>query len=810
MATTALIIGIDAYPAASGFLPCTTAVHDARMLARWLIAQELVSPDQMYLCCAPHDPQAGEYPATAAQIQQALQAIAHAGRAATAEDRCYFFYAGHGLGATPDQLLLLPQDVSADAPGEGALPWAMLERWLATTGFLNQFCFLDPTWITDERWQAAFLAARLPVQTPPSALVPVTRAQVNYYATYATGVQPGTDVNTPASHFGQTLLAGLAGAASRIHATDLRTGERVISAESLRLYLEREVPAQSEGQQRCIVNGRLRDDPILAHLGPVPISAVDVRIEPAAVADVAQVEVACESLDLPTETLTAPPFHLTLLQGLSYTFSVRAPQYAATEEYYQVTARSQTVTLPLIPLVLSPLGSSRRGCQLQITLTEPVLPVTLYNEAYAPLKLPKPTARGGIRKQCSAGHYYLALDIPAGPVSHPLKIQPGQTEAAITLAPPTNPAPLDHLLQDVANRKRLPIPAERRHAGLLILTDNPAHNVTPQLLRHTTGTFLFAPEALSPFPLPVQATLAASAFVRGIYSTQPGLGQLLLAWSDAQRFQLVFPLIAGRTTIVSITTTTAGQPAIELLLVPTELRRPDIAVQRRILWGQRFLRANRWDRVRDILDDPEAAAEPLALALAGYAWLNVRKSERARTYGERLQQTAPEMDDGLLLAEFAGASTISTNVDTLRLPLLSFVLLQSIQLQQERMPSPAASAAQRRNPQANRMHLYRLLTERFSEGELKTLCFCAKIQYDNLPGDGKEDKVRELILYCERHSNLGELVACGKDVRPDITWEFDPQADQRDAWGQFVARLVPEEPWLLLRGDADLSLLFRV
>lgn len=51
-----------------------------------------------------------------------------------------------------------------------------------------------------------------------------------------------------------------------------------------------------------------------------------------------------------------------------------------------------------------------------------------------------------------------------------------------------------------------------------------------------------------------------------------------------------------------------------------------------------------------------------------------------------------------------------------------------------------------------RARLRRALVEKVNEGELKDLCFDSGIDYDNLPGSGKGDKVRELISYCYRHN----------------------------------------------------------
>jgi hypothetical protein len=62
------------------------------------------------------------------------------------------------------------------------------------------------------------------------------------------------------------------------------------------------------------------------------------------------------------------------------------------------------------------------------------------------------------------------------------------------------------------------------------------------------------------------------------------------------------------------------------------------------------------------------------------------------------------------------------------------------------------------------------LATRFSDGELRTLCFDLGIDYDDLPGQGKGDKARELVAHCGRRHKLLELVSVGRAKRPDISW----------------------------------------
>jgi hypothetical protein len=68
----------------------------------------------------------------------------------------------------------------------------------------------------------------------------------------------------------------------------------------------------------------------------------------------------------------------------------------------------------------------------------------------------------------------------------------------------------------------------------------------------------------------------------------------------------------------------------------------------------------------------------------------------------------------------------------------------------------------------NLAKLHNLLTARFNEGELRTLCFSLGIDYENLLGGGKADKARELIAYCERHGEISDLMDVIEHSRPDV------------------------------------------
>lgn len=61
------------------------------------------------------------------------------------------------------------------------------------------------------------------------------------------------------------------------------------------------------------------------------------------------------------------------------------------------------------------------------------------------------------------------------------------------------------------------------------------------------------------------------------------------------------------------------------------------------------------------------------------------------------------------------------------------------------------------------------LIDCFSVGELRTICADLGIDYDDLPGEGKADKARELVSYLERRGHIPKLVETAIELRPDVS-----------------------------------------
>lgn len=75
-------------------------------------------------------------------------------------------------------------------------------------------------------------------------------------------------------------------------------------------------------------------------------------------------------------------------------------------------------------------------------------------------------------------------------------------------------------------------------------------------------------------------------------------------------------------------------------------------------------------------------------------------------------------------------------------------------------------------------NLRKILVEYFTEGELRTLCFNLTVDYDSLPGEGKTDKARELVIHLENRGRIPELVKLGRQQRPNVSWEDAPETEE--------------------------------
>jgi hypothetical protein len=75
---------------------------------------------------------------------------------------------------------------------------------------------------------------------------------------------------------------------------------------------------------------------------------------------------------------------------------------------------------------------------------------------------------------------------------------------------------------------------------------------------------------------------------------------------------------------------------------------------------------------------------------------------------------------------------------------------------------------------ANLVAIVRRIADSFDERELRDLYFTLQMEYADLPGASRQDKVRELALYMQRHGRLPELLDQLQQLRPHLQWETTP------------------------------------
>ncbi len=69
----------------------------------------------------------------------------------------------------------------------------------------------------------------------------------------------------------------------------------------------------------------------------------------------------------------------------------------------------------------------------------------------------------------------------------------------------------------------------------------------------------------------------------------------------------------------------------------------------------------------------------------------------------------------------------------------------------------------------DRSELLDYLREKFNDNELRDLCFTLGIEYENLGGEGKAGKARELVYYCTRHGQLPDLERAAQQLSAKLS-----------------------------------------
>lgn len=72
------------------------------------------------------------------------------------------------------------------------------------------------------------------------------------------------------------------------------------------------------------------------------------------------------------------------------------------------------------------------------------------------------------------------------------------------------------------------------------------------------------------------------------------------------------------------------------------------------------------------------------------------------------------------------------------------------------------------SPEVNQVALWKALGEGYNDSELRDLCFILEIDYEDLPGETKSAKARELVLSCKRLGRMARLVEQLMADRPHL------------------------------------------
>lgn len=103
--------------------------------------------------------------------------------------------------------------------------------------------------------------------------------------------------------------------------------------------------------------------------------------------------------------------------------------------------------------------------------------------------------------------------------------------------------------------------------------------------------------------------------------------------------------------------------------------------------------------------------------------------------------------------------------------------------------------------------LRQILVNRFNVSDLRDICFELEVEFEDLGGESKKDKARELLDYLKRRERILDLVRTGERLRPDIHWGQVFQADEKVSFGD---RLYPLGTTALIHLHKEKYLFFAI
>lgn len=93
------------------------------------------------------------------------------------------------------------------------------------------------------------------------------------------------------------------------------------------------------------------------------------------------------------------------------------------------------------------------------------------------------------------------------------------------------------------------------------------------------------------------------------------------------------------------------------------------------------------------------------------------------------------------------------------------------------------------SPAVDPILLRDMLVNYFSIDDLQDLCFEMSVDFDNLPGDTKAAKARELIIFCRNRAKLGSLIEKAKLARPSLNWI----SESKNGGNSYAPKPTPEQ-----------------
>ena len=75
--------------------------------------------------------------------------------------------------------------------------------------------------------------------------------------------------------------------------------------------------------------------------------------------------------------------------------------------------------------------------------------------------------------------------------------------------------------------------------------------------------------------------------------------------------------------------------------------------------------------------------------------------------------------------------------------------------------------------QTDLLQLIQKLESTFNEAELQDLSFRLQVDYENISGQTRSQKVRELVSHLNRRGRLVDLTTVGTELRPNLNWQTE-------------------------------------